>query len=646
MTTMQTAAYGSWKSPVTAQMIVTASNNLGQVVLDGDDIYWIERRPSEGGRNALVRYSASGTISDLLPLPFNARTRVHEYGGGDFTVSDGVIYFSNFADQRLYRLVPGSAPTPITPERNLRFADAVVDKNRNLLFCVCEDHSAEGREAVNVLVNLPLDGEAVRDLQIIASGNDFYSTPCLSPDGTHLAWLTWNHPDMPWDGTELWIGELDARGFLSHTRLVTGGRGESIFQPTWSPDGTLHFVSEQGNGWWNLYRWRSGQVEPLYPMEAEFGSPQWMFGMSTYGFSSAQQLICTYAQNGVNYLARLNTLTGEFTPYNLPYTTIAGLRVTISHALFVAASPTEPAVLVRLSLENGQFEVLRRSREITLDRSYFSVPEAIEFPTEHGKTAHAFFYPPHNPDFQAPAGELPPLLVEIHGGPTSATSSAFNLSRQFWTSRGIAVLDVNYGGSTGFGREYRQRLNGQWGVVDVDDCVNGAKYLVERGLVDGNRLAITGGSAGGYTVLCVLTFRDTFSTGASYFGVSDIRALAEDTHKFESRYDSSLIGPYPEAAALYKERSPIFHTDRLLRPIIFFQGLEDKIVLPNQSERMVEALRQKGLPVAYLTFEGEQHGFRRAENIKRALEAELYFYARIFGFPLADEIEPVTIENL
>ncbi|HEY4388157.1 MAG TPA: S9 family peptidase, partial [Ktedonobacteraceae bacterium] len=622
MTKPQTASYGSWKSPITADLIVTAANNLGQIVLEEDSIYWIERRPSEGGRNAIVRRTSDGTITDLLPLPFNARTRVHEYGGGDFTVSKGVVYFSNFADQRLYSLVPGSEPVPISPARDIRFADAIVDQQRNLLFSVSEDHTDESREAVNSLISLPLTGDAEGNVQIIASGNDFYSSPRLSPDGSHLAWLTWKHPNMPWDGTELWVGDLDAQGFISNARLVTGGRDLSIVQPTWAPDGTLHFVSEQDNGWWNLYRVRSNQIEPLYPMEAEFGMPQWVFGISTYGFASSQRIICTYTQNGTNHLASLDTTTGELTNYKLPYTTIGSLQVTPTHAVFLAASPTEPAALIRLTLDNGEFEVLRRSREITLDRAYFSVPEAIEFPTEHGKTAHAFFYPPSNPDFQAPAGELPPLLVEIHGGPTSATSSAFNLSRQFWTSRGIAVLDVNYGGSTGFGREYRRRLNGQWGVVDVDDCVNGAKYLVERGLVDGKRLAITGGSAGGYTTLCALTFRDTFSTGASHFGVSDIEALAQDTHKFESRYDSSLIGPYPESINLYKERSPIYHTDRLSRPIIFFQGLEDKIVLPNQSERMVEALRQKGLPVAYVTFEGEQHGFRRAENIKRALEGE------------------------
>jgi dipeptidyl aminopeptidase/acylaminoacyl peptidase len=646
MTTPQIASYGSWKSPITAQMIVTAANGLGRIVLDDDSMYWIERRPSEGGRNALVRRSSDGTITDMLPQPFNARTRVHEYGGGDFTVSNGVIYFSNFADQRLYRLLPGSEPVPITPERALRFADAVIDQQRNLLFCVCEDHTHEGQEAVNSLVNLPLDEKSEKGLQVIASGNDFYSTPRLSPDGSRLTWLTWNHPNMPWDGAELWVADLDEHGSLSNAQLVAGSRTLSVGQPQWSPNGTLHFVSEQGNGWWNLYRFRSNQAEPLYPMEAEFSLPQWVFGLSTYGFASDQQIICTYMQDGINHLASLNTLTGTLSNYELPYTTIANLQVTPTHALFIAASPTEPAVLVRLTLANGQIEILRRSREITLDPSYFSVPQAIEFPTEHGKTAHAFFYPPHNPDFQAPAGELPPLLVEIHGGPTSSTSSAFNLALQFWTSRGIGVLDVNYGGSTGFGREYRQRLNGQWGVVDVDDCVNGATYLVKRGLVDGKRLAITGGSAGGYTVLCALTFRDTFTVGASHFGVSDIAALAQETHKFESRYDSSLIGPYPESATLYKERSPIYHTDRLSRPIIFFQGLEDKIVLPNQSERMVDALRQKGLPVAYLTFEGEQHGFRRAENIKRALEGELYFYSRILAFPLADEIEPVTIENL
>ncbi|HIC94777.1 MAG TPA: S9 family peptidase, partial [Anaerolineae bacterium] len=463
--------------------------------------------------------------------------------------------------------------------------------------------------------------------------------------GTRLAWLTWNHPNMPWDGTELWVAKLRADGSLGRAGRVAGGPRESIFQPEWSPDGILHFVSDR-TGWWNLYRWRDGRVEPLTEMEAEFGRPQWVFGMSTYAFESAGRIICAYTRQGTWHLASLDTATRRLEPIETPYTEIAYVRAAPGRAVFLAGSPTEPASIVQLDLATGRIEVLRRSSETAIDPGYLSSPQAIEFPTEGGLTAYAFFYPPRNRDYVAPPDERPPLLVMSHGGPTSAASTTLNLEIQYWTSRGIAVLDVNYGGSTGYGRAYRERLEGRWGIVDVDDCVNGARYLVERGLVDGQRLAIRGGSAGGYTTLCALTFRDVFKAGASYFGVSDLEALTKETHKFESHYLDRLVGPYPERRDLYRDRSPIHFAHRLSCPVIFFQGLEDKVVPPSQAELMVQALRAKGLPVAYVTFEGEQHGLRRAESIKRALDAELYFYARIFGFEPADPVEPVPIENL
>jgi dipeptidyl aminopeptidase/acylaminoacyl peptidase len=381
-------------------------------------------------------------------------------------------------------------------------------------------------------------------------------------------------------------------------------------------------------------------------MQAEFGQPQWVFGMSTYAFESRERIICVYTEKGSSRLASLNIGTGEFKPIEIPYTDITYLRASSGQAVFRGGSPTNPASIIRLDLNTGETEILRRSNELQIDPGYFSIPQAIEFPTENGETAHAFFYLPRNRDYAAPVGELPPLLVKSHGGPTSAATTTLALGIQYWTSRGIGVLDVNYGGSTGYGREYRERLKDTWGIVDVDDCANGASYLVERGEADGMRLMITGGSAGGYTTLCALTFRDRFKAGASHYGVSDCEALAKETHKFESRYLDGLIGPYPERADLYRERSPVHHVESLSCPVIFFQGLEDKVVLPNQAEMMVEALRAKGLPVAYVPFAGEQHGFRRAENIKRALDGEIYFYSRIFGFELADKVEPVQIENL
>ncbi|HEX8846712.1 MAG TPA: S9 family peptidase [Pyrinomonadaceae bacterium] len=639
----QVAPYGSWKSPITSDLIVKGSIGVGMVMLDGEDIYWIEMRPSEAGRSVIVRRTPDGVTTDVTPRPFNARTRVHEYGGGDYVVADGTVYFSNFDDQRLYKQSSGSEPVPLTPDVKMRYADPMIDRRRERLICVREDHTGEG-EAVNTLVSINLEDGA--DALVLASGNDFYSSPRLSADGSRLAWLTWNHPNMPWDGTEVWVGEFAEDGSIAKAERVAGGLEESIFQPEWSPEGVLHFVSDR-SGWWNLYRrTEGGQVEPLVEMSAEFGQPQWGFGMSAYAFESAERIICAYVEKGNSRLASLETRTLRLTPLETPYTDVTYLRARKGRAVFRGGSPTEPASIVSLDVETGRIEVLRRSNDLEIDPGYFSVPQAIEFPTEGGKTAHAFFYPPRNPDFVAPDGELPPLLVKSHGGPTSAATTTLALGIQYWTSRGIGVLDVNYGGSTGYGREYRRRLNDLWGIVDVDDCANGASYLVERGQADGNRLMITGGSAGGYTTLCALTFRDRFKAGASHYGVSDCEALAQETHKFESRYLDRLIGPYPERADLYRERSPIHYVESLSCPVIFFQGLEDKVVLPNQAEMMVEALRAKGLPVAYVAFEGEQHGFRRAENIKRALDGEIYFYSRVFGFGLADEVEPVPIENL
>jgi dipeptidyl aminopeptidase/acylaminoacyl peptidase len=634
--------YGSWKSPITAELVGGGEIGLEQIRIDGGDIYWIERRAQEGGRKVIVRRSANGNVTDVTPTGFNARTRVHEYGGGDYAVANGTIVFSNFADQRLYLQKLGGEPMPLTPAQNQRYADGQIDRRRNLFICVREDHTGAG-EAVNAIVRVNLNGENAGD--IVVSGNNFYSSPRLSPDGSRLAWLTWNHPNMPWDGTELWVGKLSNDGAVVEKTRIAGGVNESIYQPTWSPDGVLHFVSDR-TGWWNLYRWRENHVEALCAMAAEFGQPQWVFGGSLYGFASEKQIVCSYSKNGNDYLATLNTETKTLSDIELPDSASSQLRVAADRVVFIGASATETSAVVALDLSTKKFEVLRRSRETTVDAGYLSEARAIEFQTEHGLTAHGYFYPPRNCDFAPPPNEKPPLLVMSHGGPTSSSSGSLKYSIQYWTSRGIAVLDVNYGGSSGYGRAYRERLNSQWGVVDVDDCANGARYLAERDEVDGNRLAIRGGSAGGYTTLCALTFRDVFKAGASHYGISDLEALAKDTHKFESRYLDRLIGPYPERRDLYVERSPIHFTDRLNCPMIIFQGLEDKVVPPNQAEKMVEAVRAKKLPVAYLTFEGEQHGFRKAENIKRVLEAELYFYSKVFGFELADPVEPVEIENL
>ncbi|HSF72380.1 MAG TPA: S9 family peptidase, partial [Microcoleus sp.] len=488
--------------------------------------------------------------------------------------------------------------------------------------------------------------------QILTQGNDFYASPRLSPDGSLLSWICWNHPNMPWDGTELWVAEINGDGSLGEKYLVAGGVEESIFQPEWSPDGVLYFVSDKSN-WWNFYRTvnprlprEQQEVEPLCEMAAEFGLPQWVFGMSTYAVVSESKIICTYTQQGNWHLASLDLTTKQLTTIETPYTDISSVKARGETVVFLAGSPTESTAIVQFNLATSQRSILRQASNLSINPGYLSVPEPIEFPTENNLTAFGFFYPPKNQDFAAPAGEKPPLVVKSHGGPTAATSSSMNLKIQYWTSRGFAVLDVNYGGSTGYGREYRKRLQDSWGIVDVDDCANGAKYLAQKGLVDGERMAIAGGSAGGYTTLCALTFRDVFKAGASYYGVSDLEALATDTHKFEARYLDGLIGSYPERKDLYVARSPIHSAKRLSCPVIFFQGLEDKVVPPNQAEMMVEILKAKGLPVAYVAYEGEQHGFRRAENIKRTLDGEFYFYSRVFKFELAEPVEEVAIYNL
>jgi dipeptidyl aminopeptidase/acylaminoacyl peptidase len=593
----------------------------------------------------IVRRPIGQQAVDLTPPEYDVRTRVHEYGGGDYLAADGVVYFSNLSDQRMYRQVPGAKPQPFTHTAGMRYADAILDSAHNRIIAVREDHTAADPQPVNALVGISTadDGQEL----LLAAGNDFYATPRLNPEGTRLAWLTWNHPYMPWDGSELWVAEVLPDGALGQRTLVAGGASESIFQPQWSPDGVLYFVSDR-TGWWNLYRWQeqTGEVEALCPMEAEFGEPQWEFGISTLGFSSPDKLICAYSQNGYSHLAALDTRTLHLQRVDLPYTFIEDVHVVPGKAFFIAGSATEPLALVAFDLSTGEVEVLRHALESTIDPAYFSVAQPVEFSTEQGLTAHGFFYPPRNRDFRGPPEERPPLLVMSHGGPTSATTPMLSYSIQYWTTRGVAVLDVNYGGSSGYGRAYRERLQGQWGIVDVADCVNGARYLVAQGLVDGNRLAIRGGSAGGYVTLCALTFHDLFSAGASYYGISDLEAMTEETHKFESRYLDGLVGPYPERRDLYIARSPIHHLEQLSCPLILLQGLDDPVVPPNQSQMMFDALRARGLPVAYLAFAGERHGFLKAENNKRAREAELYFYARIFQFEPADEIAPIQIENL
>jgi len=642
MTESRTAPYGSWPSPITSELIVSDTIGLGQIEVSGGDVWWAEARPAEQGRVVVVRRRAGGGIADAVGPGWNVRTRVHEYGGHCFAVDGETLLFTHFADQRLYRSDAGGEPRPLTPEADLRYSDLCLDRGRSRVLCVLEDHTRGGAEAVNCVAAVPLDGGAP---EVLVEGADFHAAPRLSPDGRRLCWLAWNHPNLPWDGTELWVADLDAAGRPGDPVRVAGGPAESVLQPQWSPGGVLHLISDR-TGWWNLYRWRGGDPEPLAPADMEFARPAWMLGWTAYAFLSEERIVCTATERGEWRLYTLDPAAG-LREVPTPFSDIGPwLRAVPDGVLLTGASATRAAALVRVDVDGGGVEVIRRSSSLELDPGFLSVPEAVEFPTEGGRTAHALYYAPRHRDLSGPGTERPPLLVQSHGGPTSAAATSLRLPIQYWTSRGIGVLDVNYGGSTGYGRQYRERLYGQWGVVDVDDCCNGARFMVERGDADPNRLMIDGGSAGGYTTLCALTFRDVFSAGASHFGIGDLEVFAGDTHKFESRYLDRLIGPLPQAAALYRERSPIHFTDRLSCPVILFQGLEDRIVPPNQAELMFEALKRKGIPCAYLAFEGEQHGFRIAANIRRSLDGELDFYARVLRFAVADDIEPVTIENL
>jgi dipeptidyl aminopeptidase/acylaminoacyl peptidase len=698
--------YGSWPTPITSELVVRAAAGLGGVALDGDDVWWSEGRPSEGGRTQLVRWSPGGGAADVLPEGANARTAVHEYGGGAWLVRDGHLWYADWADQRLHHLPAGAvaataAPAAVTPApevpRGDRWADADLDPSGRWLLAVREHHApgAGPADVVNEVVVVDTTGEVPP--RPLVSGPDFVSDPRFSADGARVSWLQWDHPDMPWDGTELVVSDLRWSGIgpgLMHPEVVAGTStlsgarvGESVFQPRWAPDGSLWFVSDR-TGWWNLYRWvaggRLGTVTAMAPMEAEVGVPQWVFGQSRYAFLDGGRVVFAYQRDGLDHLA-VRSADGVVSDLDLGYTAVGALASRGDEVVVVGASPTAEPAVVRLRIPAGttavagEPEVLRPPRDLGLDPAWFSVPEPISFPTSGGRTAHALFYPPTNPDAtaapapavaappdadpgadagadlgasaaggEAPVAEKPPLIVLIHGGPTAAARPMLQVGTQYWTSRGFAVVDVNYGGSTGYGRAYRDQLKGEWGVVDLDDCEAAARWLADQGRVDPDRLCIRGGSAGGYTVLAVLAFRDTFAAGASHYGVADLEALATETHKFESRYLDGLIGPYPARRDVYVARSPIHHVDGFDRPLAVFQGLEDEVVPPNQAEMIVEALRSRGVPVAYVPFEGEQHGFRQAANIRRALDGELSFYAQVFGFtlPEAEGIEPVAVENL
>ncbi|GAA1846402.1 prolyl oligopeptidase family serine peptidase [Microlunatus capsulatus] len=652
-----TAPHGSWPSPVTVDQLTSASVGLAEVHVDGGDLYWLEAHAEQGGRCSVWRAPlAGGTAVEVTPPGANVRSRVHEYGGGAWGVADGVVVYSEMADGRLHR-VDGDGPArALTPAGDLRFADVRVHPDRGLVLAVREDHGGPG-ECVNTVVAVALEPAADEaDLDpgtVLVDGVDFCSTPELAADG-RLAFVTWDHPAMPWDATALSVGTLAgdaASGWrLEDVAQVAGGPSVSAVHPRWTPGGTLVLVDDR-SGWWNLYAWSGGDGEdrPLHPAEAEFCEPGWVLGQTPYAVVDDTTLVCALNRSGVLSTALLDLGTGDLHPLTAEGTEASALAVGDGRVAAVLHHPDRPAGLAVAVLPAGDeplaWDERRRSSDLALPPGAVSRAEAVSWDSPRGPV-HGFYYPPTNPDVVAPEGSLPPLVTLSHGGPTSFSSPAFSLSYQFWTSRGYAVLDVNYGGSTGYGRAYRERLVGTWGLVDVADCADGARAMGDQGRADPDRLVVKGGSAGGYTTLRALTATDVFAAGISSYGIGSLEALALDTHKFESRYLDGLVGPYPEARDVYVERSPLTHVDSLAAPILLLQGTEDKVVPPAQAEEMADAARRKGLPVALIMFEGEGHGFRRAENIRRSLEAQQYFLGRLFGFTPADDVQPVEIENL
>jgi dipeptidyl aminopeptidase/acylaminoacyl peptidase len=644
--TPATLPFGAWPSPVTIDLLTTTAPSVREPGSDGETLLWAESRPQERGRQVLVKLTADGP-RDLTPAPWSVRSRVHEYGGGAWAAIPGVVVFSHVVDDRLYRLDGDGEPQPITPEGGFRYADLQIDAASGRVYAVREDHSGGGHEPVNALVVLDLDGPNENGGAVIASGTDFVSSPRMSPDGTRLAWITWNHPNMPWDETTLWIGSIAADGTLANPTAVVRGERESVILPGWDRENRLVYVSDR-TGWWHLYRREGDRDVQITDGEREFGVPLWVFGVSTWVALDDGSIVAAWTRDGGWNLSVIDPETREIRDLDLPFTSISAVKAHPDGVSVIVTAGTahQPSDLLVVDTRTGQYASVRPQTGPTVPDEVVSVAEAVSWTAPDGNTAHGFYYPPHNPDATGPAGELPPLIVEIHGGPTSAASSTLDPATQFWTSRGFAILDVNYGGSTGYGRAYRERLNGTWGVVDVDDCVSGALALADQGRVDRDRLVIRGGSAGGYTTLAALTFHDVFRAGVSYYGIGDLEALATDTHKFEARYGDGLVAPYPEGIETYRKRSPIHHVDRLSSALLLLQGMDDKVVPPNQAFTMADAVRRKGLPVALLTFEGEGHGFRMAETTKAALEAELSFFAQIFGYEPSGEVPVLAIDNL
>lgn len=653
------APFGSWRSPITADVVSGADRRLGGIALAGDGrLLWIEGRPEEKGRMVIVKEEDNPV--DVIPQEFAARTLAQEYGGGAFAVDKSVVVFSNYKDQRLYKqtIGTGGPPVPLTPDYgapNVSYADGVFDPHFDRYVTVMEDRRKDSLNPTTTIAAINLSGSDVHEPKVLISGNDFYAFPRIDQNKKRIAWIEWSHPNMPWDKSELWVGYFAESGDLTKRVCIAGGNRlliESPSEPKWSPKGELFFVTDRGSGFWNIYKWveQTNEIVPVYSLDAEFTRPLWVFGISSYDFlGNSDHIVFSYRQQGKSHLGVLDCDSGSISLLDIPFSDLSDVVAADDYFYIEGASASIPRSIAKVTLNESKTKVVNfsiawsSSPDLVQYRPFFSTPELVEFPTsKSGQKAYAYFYPPSNPNFQGLPDEKPPLLVKTHGGPTAETRAILDLSVQYWTSRGWAYVDVNYGGSTGYGREYRERLLNKWGIVDVDDCCGCARFLVESGKVDGQRLCITGRSAGGYTTLASLAFRDTFKAGASLYGVGDLTLLRAETHKFESHYMDNLVGN--ERA--YYERSPINFVNQFTCPVILFQGLEDKVVPPDQARKIYSALKEKGLPVALVEYEGEQHGFRKAENIKFTLEQQMVFFARLVGkFEVADDITPIKIEN-
>lgn len=639
--------YGGWPSPISAQSVVQGAKGLSNLAVDNGYVYWVESRPEENGRSTIMRQKEDQPDSppeEVLPVPWNARTRVHEYGGRSMLVNDGVVWFTHFTDQRIYRMTIGETPVAITPEDNIRFGACELDATRQRLICIREDHRVLG-EPQNTLVAIPTYG--MSEGEILFEGSSFVSAASVSPDGKHIAFIAWDHPNMPWDNTHLWSASFDENGKLNNLFEHNPGDSESAIDPQWDHDGNLYVLSDRNN-WWSLYKVSGEGFTPLnlQPEQSEIGGPAWQIGKHYYRILNDGSIVAQVVQGATGQLYLLTPT--DNTMHSLtPESAAIEDFVLFDFGIYVIQDPkTRPAELVALRWVNSSnlsSTLFRTASNASLAPAWIPEVREVSFPVADNESAYGLFYPPTNPNVSAPEGSLPPLIVMVHGGPTSKASPTYSVSKYFWTSRGFGILDLNYRGSTGYGRDFRQSLYGQWGVSDVEDAVAGAQWLAEQGLADSDKLIIRGGSAGGYTTLAALAFSDVFKAGASYYGISDIEALAGDTHKFESRYLDQVIGPYPERKDLYIDRSPIHHLDGFNAPLLLLQGLEDKVVPPNQSEMIFNALKDKGIPTAYIPFEGEGHGFRKSENIVTALNAELYFYQQVLSLPAAEPLPAIEI---